>query len=87
MQAHINDDVESRGAVVVWCVNVLRPTNSYGYTETGPRFKVSSERLEKPGIELTTPGLQGEWLNHYTTEASVTGCNVGLFQWSIFSYF
>ena len=34
------------------------------------RFKVSSERLEKPGIELTTPGLEGNWLNHYTTEAS-----------------
>ena len=26
-------------------------------TETGPRFKVSSENLEKPGIERTTPGL------------------------------
>ena len=26
--------------------------------ETGPRFKVSSERLEKPRIELGTPGLQ-----------------------------
>ena len=36
----------------------------------GPRFKVSSERLEKPGIELTTPGLEGKWLNHYSTEAS-----------------
>ena len=33
------------------------------------RFKVSSERLEKPGIELTTPGLEGKWLNHYATEA------------------
>ena len=33
-------------------------------------FKVSSERLEKPGIELTTPGLEGKWLNHYATEAS-----------------
>ena len=41
-------------------VRVLRLTNSYGHTETGPRFKVSSERLEKPGIELTTPGLKGE---------------------------
>ena len=27
---------------------------------TGPWFKVSSETLEKPGIELTTPGLEGE---------------------------
>ena len=36
----------------------------------GPRFRVSSERLEKPGIEPTTPGLEGEQLNHYATEAS-----------------
>ena len=37
----------------------------------GPRFRVSSERLEKPGIEPTTPVLEGEQLNHYTTEASL----------------
>ena len=36
----------------------------------GPRLRVSSERLEKPGIEPTTPGLEGEQLNHYDTEAS-----------------
>ena len=42
------------------CVRVLRPTNSLGHTETGPRFKVSYERLEKPVIEHTIPGLQGE---------------------------
>ena len=36
----------------------------------GPRFRVSSERLEKPGIEPWTPGLEGEQLNHYATEAS-----------------
>ena len=41
-------------------IRVLRLTNSKGHTETGPRFKVSSERLEKPGIELMTPGLEGE---------------------------
>ena len=35
--------------------------------ETGPRLKVSSDRLEKPGIEPGTPGLQGKWLIHYTT--------------------
>ena len=34
-------------------------------------FKVSSENLEKPGIELTTPGIEGKWLNHYATEASI----------------
>ena len=27
------------------CVRVLRPPNSQGHTETGPRFKVSTERL------------------------------------------
>ena len=51
-------------------VRVLRLTNSQGHTETGPRFKVSSERLERPGIEVTTTGLEGKWLNHYTTGAS-----------------
>ena len=38
--------------------------------ETGPRFIVPSDGLEKPGIEPATPGLQGEWRNHCTTEAS-----------------
>ena len=37
--------------------------------ETGPQLKVSSDRLEKPGIEPATPGLQGKWLIHYTTAA------------------
>ena len=37
----------------------------------GPRFRVSSERLEKPGIEPTTPVLEGEQLHHYVTEASL----------------
>ena len=27
--------------------------------ETGPRLKVPSDRLVKPGIEPATPGLQG----------------------------
>ena len=30
---------------------------------------VSSDRLEKPGIEPATPGLQGKWLIHYITAA------------------
>ena len=38
----------------------------------GPRFRVSSERHEKPGIEPTTPSLEGEHLNHYATEASIS---------------
>ena len=45
----------------------------------GPRFRVSSERLEKPGIKPMTPGLEGEQtpglegeqLNNYATEASI----------------
>ena len=28
-----------------------------GHTKTEPRFKVSSERPEKRGIDLATPGL------------------------------
>ena len=35
------------------------------------RLRVSSKRLEKSGVEPTTPGLEGEKLNHYTTEASL----------------
>ena len=38
------------------CVRVLHPINSLCHTEFEPRFTVSSERLEKPGIELTTAG-------------------------------
>ena len=34
----------------------------------GPRFIISPEVLEKPGVKPTTPGLQGKWLNHYTME-------------------
>ena len=45
----------------------------------GPRFRVSSERLEKSGIEPTTPGLEGEQLNHYATEASYSGYIIGIF--------
>ena len=38
--------------------------------ETGPRLKVSSDRLVKPGIEpATPPGLQGKRFIHYTTTA------------------
>ena len=48
------------------CVKVLRPTNCLSHLETGPtRFKVSSERLEKPGIDdpyLDRIKLQGEQL-------------------------
>ena len=36
----------------------------------GPRVRVSFERLEKPGIKPTNPGLEGKQHNHYATEAS-----------------
>ena len=36
---------------------------------TGPRLKVSSDRLVKPGIKLPTPGLEGKRFIHYTTAA------------------
>ena len=38
---------------------------------TGPRLKVSSDRLVKPGIEPATPGLQGKRFIHYTTAAPI----------------
>ena len=41
-----------------------------GYAETQPRFKVSSERLEKWGIDLAIPRLVGSSLIHYTTVVS-----------------
>ena len=37
--------------------------------ETGPRLKVSYDRLVKPGIEPATPGLQGKRFIHCTTLA------------------
>ena len=43
--------------------------------EMRPWFIVSSERLEKPGIKLTTPGLQGQYLILYTTETSILMIN------------
>ena len=43
-----------------------------GHTETGPRFKVSSERPEKRGIDLATPGLVVQRVIHYTTAAPIS---------------
>ena len=37
-----------------------------------PLFRVSSERLDKPGIEHTTPGLDGKQLNHYATKTETS---------------
>ena len=49
-----------------------------GHTETGPRFKVSSERPEKRGIDLATPGLVVQRVIHYTTAAPETICTIDL---------
>ena len=40
--------------------------------EMGPRLKVSSNRMVKPGTEPATPGLQGKRFIDYTTAAPVT---------------
>ena len=40
-----------------------------GHMETGPQFKVSSERPEKRGIDLATPGLVVWSVIHYATAA------------------
>ena len=44
---------------------------NYGM-EAGPRFEVSSDRLEKLGIETGTRGLQGEWFIHYITALKIS---------------
>ena len=49
--------------------SVLTSHQQRGHTETGPRFKVSSERPEKRGIDLATPGLVVQRVIHYTTAA------------------
>ena len=43
--------------------------------ETEPWLKVSSDRLVKLGIELSTPGLQGEQFIHYTMVAPIRVSN------------
>ena len=40
-----------------WVNSSLTSHQQRGHTETGPRFKVSSERPEKRGIDLAIPGL------------------------------
>ena len=52
-----------------WVNSVLMSRQQPGHTETGPRFKVSSERPEKRGIELAIPGLVVKRVIYYTTAA------------------
>ena len=42
------------GLSVSECVCVYYLTNIYGHMETGPRLRVSSDRLEEQGIKLRT---------------------------------
>ena len=42
-----------------------------GHTEKGPRFKVSSERPEKRGIDLAIPGLVVQRVIHNTAAAPI----------------
>ena len=53
------------------CVRVYIPPTAKVYTRTGLRFQVLTERMSKPWIDLTTPGLQGEQLYHCTTYSAV----------------
>ena len=48
----------SAKSLVVVLTFYVPPTAKVMWRRDG--FKVSSERLEKPGIELRTPGLQSE---------------------------
>ena len=47
------------------CVNSgLTSHQQRGHTETGPRFKVSSERPEKRGIDHAFPGMIVQLVNY-----------------------
>ena len=52
-----------------WVNSGLTSHQQQGHTETGPRFKVSSERPEKREIDLAIPGLVVWRVIHYTTAA------------------
>ena len=52
-----------KGAITWWCWCFE--------LETGPRLRVSSERLEERRIEPATLGLQGQRANHCATAAPV----------------
>ena len=62
--------MKHKGIVVVLRFYIPPTAKVIWGRDLGLKSLLSSERLEKPGIEPTTPGLQGEWLNHYATEAS-----------------
>ena len=55
---------------ILWIDFVFYDTlNSYDQME----MEAQSERLVKPGIEPSTPGLQGKWLlNQYVMELHVS---------------
>ena len=55
---------------VVVVLGFLHLTNSQGHTETRSQFQVLPERLEKPGIELTTHNSQGKMPYLCTMEVS-----------------
>ena len=66
--------------VVVFVLKSQQQLRSYG---EGPRPKVSSDRLVKPGIELATPGLQGKWPFHYTKGAPTETCLNFRIKWGV----
>ena len=47
--------------------------------ETEPQLKVTSDRLETPGIKPVTPGLHGEWFIHFATVSPLFSSKVKLF--------
>ena len=53
-------------------MNLDLTSHQQGHKETGPRFKASSERPEKRGIDVAIPGLVGWRVIHYTTAAPET---------------
>ena len=47
----------------------LTSNQQRGHTVTGPRFKISSEKPEKRGIDHAIPGLIVQLVIHFTTAA------------------
>ena len=52
-----------------WLVDFVfyDPLNSFCHMETEPRFKVSLERLEKPGIEAMSPQILGPVVQNFVS--------------------
>ena len=66
MSQNVASLIEDGGDVKV--LGFMSHQQQMSHGDTGPRFKVSSERLDKSGIQLTSPGLLAEEFMKYRTQ-------------------